>query len=412
MIAAFFIGDFECGHSKYISVKYGLDRADDIGLRNSHIYVDLLAEPMCCQLAKINNMTKKFKIGKYAFVINKKIGGTQKKKIKVKKDRERLITWFGKLIEYTPFWLIGILMFLLIFGSAWAYCQPGMIKSSNVDVELGFPDALYFSVITFTSLGYGDFVPIGFAKILAASEVFFGLILVAISVGKLASERQSALILLVYTGQQQERIKGFEESLLALNQEILEAKDASNFEALMVISEKTLGFCSVVRSYLVLHAIQGDIARFGNDNSLLKLYRSFYKVQTTAYNVLKAYGMPDKTYTMYENIIGVLAGVARRMIKYHKKKSKAIGSLTNIEGFSRTLTNWKNDLAAGKVRVAPSMVPPDELLQKVLILLEHGDWSNDRHKEIATQLKISNKLATKCIDLLIELKKYEPKIDD
>jgi hypothetical protein len=358
-------------------------------------------------------MTKKLKIGKYDLVLSKRTKNNEKNAVKpkVKKDREKLITGFGKIIERTPFWLIGTLIMLLISGSALVYTKSGMIQSNGKPIALDYPNGLYFSVITFTSLGYGDFVPVGIAKIWAASEVFLGLILVAFFVAKLASERQAALILLVYTGQQQERIKGFEDSLLALNKEIKHAKDTSNFEDLAAISERTLGFCSVVRSYLVLHAIQGDVARFGNDKSLLKLYRSFYRLQRMAYDILKIHGMPDKTYTMYENIIGLLAGVARRMIKYHKKSSKAIGNLIVIEGFSRTLINWKADLADGRVRIGSSTEPSREVLDKVLALLKQDEWSNNTHKEIATKLNMSNKFAEKCIDRLIELNEYEVKLD-
>ena len=39
---------------------------------------------------------------------------------------------------------------------------------------LDFGNALYFSVVTFTTLGYGDIVPVGYSRILAAFEAFLG----------------------------------------------------------------------------------------------------------------------------------------------------------------------------------------------------------------------------------------------
>lgn len=42
---------------------------------------------------------------------------------------------------------------------------------SNVEL---FADCLYYSVVTFTTLGYGDFTPIGLSRLIAAMEAFAG----------------------------------------------------------------------------------------------------------------------------------------------------------------------------------------------------------------------------------------------
>lgn len=42
--------------------------------------------------------------------------------------------------------------------------------------------ALYFSVVTFTTLGYGDIAPLGFSRIFAASEAFSGAFMIALFV--------------------------------------------------------------------------------------------------------------------------------------------------------------------------------------------------------------------------------------
>jgi len=45
-----------------------------------------------------------------------------------------------------------------------------------------FLTCLYFSVVTFTTLGYGDLVPIGGARVVAAAEAFFGAFTLALFV--------------------------------------------------------------------------------------------------------------------------------------------------------------------------------------------------------------------------------------
>lgn len=58
--------------------------------------------------------------------------------------------------------------------------SKGFLKNSTVR---NFPDSLYFSLITFTTLGYGDFRPLeGWGRILAGSEAFIGAFMMALFV--------------------------------------------------------------------------------------------------------------------------------------------------------------------------------------------------------------------------------------
>ena len=58
--------------------------------------------------------------------------------------------------------------------------SKGLLKNN---VTRNFPDSLYFSLITFTTLGYGDFRPLeGVGRILAGSEAFIGAFMMALFV--------------------------------------------------------------------------------------------------------------------------------------------------------------------------------------------------------------------------------------
>ena len=58
--------------------------------------------------------------------------------------------------------------------------SKGLLKNN---VIRNIPDSLYFSLITFTTLGYGDFRPLeGWGRILAGSEAFIGAFMMALFV--------------------------------------------------------------------------------------------------------------------------------------------------------------------------------------------------------------------------------------
>ena len=52
---------------------------------------------------------------------------------------------------------------------------------------------LYFSVVTITTLGYGDITPLGYSRLLAASEALFGLIYVGYAISQVVSFKQEKL---------------------------------------------------------------------------------------------------------------------------------------------------------------------------------------------------------------------------
>jgi len=58
----------------------------------------------------------------------------------------------------------------------------------------GFLAALYFSAVTATSVGYGDIVPTGFARLLAIGESIAGLVLFGMLISRFVSRRQEELI--------------------------------------------------------------------------------------------------------------------------------------------------------------------------------------------------------------------------
>ena len=78
--------------------------------------------------------------------------------------------------------ILSAILIILLF--AFLFMGFGI---SNVDIERittkNFFDCIYFSTVTFTTLGYGDFRPLeGWGRVLAGSEAFIGAFMMALFV--------------------------------------------------------------------------------------------------------------------------------------------------------------------------------------------------------------------------------------
>lgn len=58
--------------------------------------------------------------------------------------------------------------------------KSGVLGNGQAIIEKDFMTSLYFSFVTFTTLGYGDYSPIGFARVIATFQAVAGLILTSL----------------------------------------------------------------------------------------------------------------------------------------------------------------------------------------------------------------------------------------
>jgi hypothetical protein len=87
--------------------------------------------------------------------------------------RLRIVTGvIGALTAHTlEIWLFGIAYYLMTHVEGF-----GTIRGTE---DLGFLDCVYFSFITYSSLGYGDLVPDRELRYLAGLEALTGLVMIA-----------------------------------------------------------------------------------------------------------------------------------------------------------------------------------------------------------------------------------------
>jgi len=78
--------------------------------------------------------------------------------------------------------LLGHLIEIAVFGTAFFFLAAserfGTVASAG-EGPLSWDDSLYYSAVTYTSLGFGDLTPTGTLRLMSAVEVLTGVVLVA-----------------------------------------------------------------------------------------------------------------------------------------------------------------------------------------------------------------------------------------
>jgi hypothetical protein len=97
-------------------------------------------------------------------------------------------------------WLAMVLMCGVIYWLTSFSNRPALLDH---DVPIaatmhGLLSAIYFSFVTTTSVGYGDVVPVGPARILSIAEAIVGLLVFGAVVAKFVSRRQDELVREIY----------------------------------------------------------------------------------------------------------------------------------------------------------------------------------------------------------------------
>ncbi|MFH1444799.1 MAG: ion channel [Candidatus Peregrinibacteria bacterium] len=115
--------------------------------------------------------------------------------------RFSLHTRMMEKVTSLPYATLFLVWFTLagLFGMAYAILATYLPAHAPQQL-LGLPtftrigDSLYYSIITATSTGYGDIVPMGFSKVLASTQAMSSLFIFAVLVTKLMSKQQELAV--------------------------------------------------------------------------------------------------------------------------------------------------------------------------------------------------------------------------
>jgi len=130
--------------------------------------------------------------------------------------------WFLNQIEEYSFsrYVCFFAGTVIVFGIAYSFLTPfnhGLgpaltLSSPNGTLSSIFstiPTGIYFSVVTISSLGYGDIYPLGFSRILVIIEVVIGLFLIGMIIARLTSRRLMHFVSRVFISSTQQQLEKF-----------------------------------------------------------------------------------------------------------------------------------------------------------------------------------------------------------
>jgi len=120
-------------------------------------------------------------------------------------------------------WIGTVLLCGLGYWIAALFGEHGLREAgSPIGTDLaGLGNALYFSVVTATSVGYGDIVPVGFARAIAVTEAVTELLIFGAVVAKFVSHRQDELVHEIHQITFDERLDRVQTNLHAVIAELL-----------------------------------------------------------------------------------------------------------------------------------------------------------------------------------------------
>lgn len=116
----------------------------------------------------------------------------------------------------TIWYILFFAAVVIVFGFLYTYLTPighGIGQNLKPISDIAFPTGIltgiYFSIVTISSLGYGDIHPMGFSKALACIEVLLGLVVIGIMIAKVTSRRPSYHVEHLFSSNAQERLEKF-----------------------------------------------------------------------------------------------------------------------------------------------------------------------------------------------------------
>ena len=249
-------------------------------------------------------------------------------------------------------WITTALIFSLVYYGLAYTPAPLIYKGQPLNTDIsGLGNAIYFSFITATTIGYGDIAPIGFAKILAIIEAIASITLFGTFIAKIVSVKQEQIIeeiqelsfedashnaiseLYIFRSQaktltEKPKLKPKDFKEIETSLETLKESLASFNKATLTLhedKEKTL-----MRIGLITNSINFSLSRFVELLESINKHKTDWKKESTTPTIAEIQKTTDTLYAQYT------------VLKSEDDLSKKVGE--KLEDLNKTLATLQKSL--------------------------------------------------------------------
>lgn len=231
-----------------------------------------------------------------------------------------------KVLLFIDRWNLGdvfSLMIAWIFIMAVGYyvlsmCNIGSVECDNKKVQT-FSDFLYFSFISFTTVGYGDLVPIGACKIISVFEGMSNFLFMGVFISKLTSYKNEYMMRRIYTAELEERLQGFTNGLNEGHDAILKMFMCKKWDEKNL--QKVLNVVLGARRYIGYETYYGDMYTDVSQKVVLNFLKSivnFYNEINKNKSIFDTTGIGEKENKVLYKIIQTEAIIANIIFENDK----------------------------------------------------------------------------------------------
>ena len=309
-------------------------------------------------------------------------------------------TVYRILIDERTFvhYLLSFVAIVVVFGVIYAFLPSshGLEPREPSSLPSEILRGLYFSIVTISSLGYGDLQPVGLSRAFAGLEVVMGLALIGIMIAKLTSERVSHLVSSIYVSDAQRKLNqtaslfnvaGYDiqhtsQALSIHYQQVPQAPQDEAAGAALTqeysdsdLKDVKVQFNSAVsdfrkctrefRDYLFQATDRGRYLQLIPDFTLENLAKAMESALSALNrSIITLYSSSDSD-TMDPTLLGVPRAYLSEIVEIHKRASNLIAS----ESKNGTISSAYQELSelCDNISVALGQVPeeeaPDQLYQ-------------------------------------------------